>query len=191
MAREWDRRDDEASSDYEAFQIYLKAGPRRTLKVVAEQLGLTAGRVSQISTANAWDFRADQYDGVAQALWARAQEERFEREAAVEAKIVSKAMATAAELVNRLHKQVRGLPKDAHVSLDGVREFMDTTLKLHRLVRGQTTENIGMSEVATAATERLTAMLDSRAAAKDKGTHVPTHKPGPAQGAGEGQGSES
>lgn len=139
MSQPWERRDDEPAKVYEAFLAYKGVGVSRTLKATAEKTGFSTSILSEWSKGYAWEFRVDQWDGYTQALRARAQEKRAEREAQLEAKTVSNLVRSAAILSQRMLKGILA-DKSYSAGVQTTRELASDAIRLSRMVRGEVTD---------------------------------------------------
>lgn len=58
----WVRRTTERGKAYDAFQAYLRLGPRRTIEQAGEQVGITVNSAQELSTRHDWVARSIAYD---------------------------------------------------------------------------------------------------------------------------------
>lgn len=58
----WVRRSTERGKAYDAFQAYLRLGPRRTITAAAEQVEISRDSAQELSTRHDWVARSIAYD---------------------------------------------------------------------------------------------------------------------------------
>lgn len=58
----WVRRTTERGKAYDAFQAYLRQGPRRTITAAAEDVGISRDSAQELSTRHDWVARSIAYD---------------------------------------------------------------------------------------------------------------------------------
>lgn len=58
----WVRRTSERGPAYEAFQAYLRQGPRRTITAAAEEVGISRDSAQELSSRHDWVARSIAYD---------------------------------------------------------------------------------------------------------------------------------
>lgn len=58
----WVRRTSERGKAYDAFQAYLRLGPRRSIKQAAEDVGIREDSAQELSTRHDWVARSIAYD---------------------------------------------------------------------------------------------------------------------------------
>lgn len=58
----WVRRTTERGSAYDAFQAYLRLGPRRTIPAAAEAVGISPDSAQELSSRHHWVARSIAYD---------------------------------------------------------------------------------------------------------------------------------
>ena len=58
----WERQPKESARAYEAFDLYLKMGPERSLRKVGQELGKSNTLISRWSSAWNWQERCRDYD---------------------------------------------------------------------------------------------------------------------------------
>lgn len=58
----WVRRTSERGKAYDAFQAYLRLGPRRTITAAAEAVGITRDSAQELSTRHDWVARSIAHD---------------------------------------------------------------------------------------------------------------------------------
>lgn len=58
----WVRRETERGRAYDAFQAYLRQGPRRTIPVAAEEVGISRDSAQELSSRHDWVARSIAYD---------------------------------------------------------------------------------------------------------------------------------
>ncbi|MFJ8301582.1 hypothetical protein ACIQ9R_37535 [Streptomyces sp. NPDC094447] len=58
----WVRRETERGRAYDAFQAYLRLGPRRTITAAAEDVGISRDSAQELSSRHDWVARSIAYD---------------------------------------------------------------------------------------------------------------------------------
>lgn len=58
----WVRRSTERGKAYDAFQAYLRLGPRRTIGVAADEVGISSSSATELSARHDWVARSIAYD---------------------------------------------------------------------------------------------------------------------------------
>lgn len=58
----WVRRATERGKAYDAFQAYLRLGPRRTIPAAAEEVGISPDSAQELSSRHDWVARSIAYD---------------------------------------------------------------------------------------------------------------------------------
>jgi hypothetical protein len=58
----WVRRTTERGKAYDAFQAYLRLGPRRTIPAAAEEVGISRDSAQELSSRHDWVARSIAYD---------------------------------------------------------------------------------------------------------------------------------
>ena len=58
----WVRRASERGKAYDAFQAYLRLGPRRTIPAAAEEVGISPDSAQELSSRHDWVARSVAYD---------------------------------------------------------------------------------------------------------------------------------
>lgn len=58
----WVRRETERGKAYDAFQAYLRLGPRRTITAAAEEVGISRLSATELSARHDWVARSIAYD---------------------------------------------------------------------------------------------------------------------------------
>lgn len=139
----WSQRDDEPGKAYAAFLAYLKLGVNRTLKEVAKEQDISTSTLNEWNKDYAWTFRVDQWDAHALALRARAVEEREERDAQKEAKIINNMILMAYTQSQRLWRRMKKMAPHEQgytMGMDAFKDLASETIRLVRLTHGQPTE---------------------------------------------------
>lgn len=98
----WDRLPDETEPAYEAFQAYLDLGVRRSIRLVAEQVGKGQAMISRWSTAHRWRERARQWDSAPRRAMVESFEEMARRVAEQHEEMATALMAKLRENLSML-----------------------------------------------------------------------------------------
>ena len=123
----WERQPKESARAYEAFDLYLKMGPERSLRKVGQELGKSNTLISRWSSAWNWLERCRDYDN-----YLKRQELEEQRKAVkkMQQRQIQTAMLMQKKAVEALDKldPERLSPKD-------IKEFIKMASELERLNR--------------------------------------------------------
>lgn len=123
----WERQPKESARAYEAFDLYLKMGPERSLRKVGQELGKSNTLISRWSSAWNWQERCRDYDN-----YLKRQELEEQRKAVkkMQQRQIQTAMLMQKKAVEALDKldPERLSPKD-------IKEFIKMASELERLNR--------------------------------------------------------
>ena len=147
MSEPWERQPGESSKAFQAFQTYLDLGPTRTLTEAARKLHKNRTTLGQWSARWRWQDRLSAYESelARKAFEAEAESRRemAQRHARIDALAGSK-------IVQRLvGDEAAGIkPIDVNtMTWADIRALLETTQKLERLARGESTETVDVRKV--------------------------------------------
>jgi hypothetical protein len=151
VPKPWERQADEPEEAYDAFRKYINQPPRG--RRLHYGLAKDKAKLSGWCRQYCWHDRADAYDAVYEQI---ADEERariYQRNAEVAAIDTMIMLGDAKDLVQReLAKYLEASRDNDMVGLmkpNEMTRLLETAVKLDRLVRGETTENIGKTDLDT------------------------------------------
>lgn len=133
----WERTDKESSQSFEAFQVYRDMGTDRSLAKVGEQLGKSTALMERWSSTHGWRDRAADYDSHLDRL-------TLKEEAKERIKMAKRHAQQAMMFQNKVLQRLNALDP-AELSPNDLIRFFDTSVKIERLSRGDSTESINHS----------------------------------------------
>lgn len=139
--KSWERLPEETSRAYKAFCIYRDMGPSRSIQKVAQEWssGGHTSRLKEWSSKSHWTERATAYDEYLDEIRRSEQEDEIREMAERHAR-------EAQLLQDKAIEKLESLNIDEMKPQDVVK-FYDIAVKIERLSRGVSTENIKREEV--------------------------------------------
>lgn len=159
----WERQPKETTQAFNAFTHYLALTPPRTARNVATALGRSYTLIHRWSSNWHWIARADAYDVLIaeQAMGARIEAVRQMQE-----RHIQLSMSVQTLLARRLQQLLAPaadgtFPNLARLSPSSIASLLESSVKLERLSRGETTENVGHTDAPATPTgpHPLTALV--------------------------------
>jgi hypothetical protein len=187
QAEPWERQPRESLKAFAAFRAYLEAGPQRSHRGLAQQLGKSGSLISRWANAHGWTVRIAAWDEF-QARQHKASTveviaARTERQAEISRLHLEALALPARELLRRLHQNpdlLANLPLQQlmHVNAQAARALKNVVVT-ERLALGISTENIDHAGgPQTPARERAAAMTDDDLEALMLGASIDAYRLG-------------
>lgn len=142
----WDRQTGEKPSDYLLFEAFRDQAAPRSMRVLTYEFNIQMGDLFLISLTNKWKERVLAYDAHFQAIVDQERAEILKQTVREVDAEHMRILAAGRELAVREIAKLLSAAKQSTLSTLKPREalaLVDSVVKLDRLVRGQTTENIG------------------------------------------------
>lgn len=141
----WERQAKESHQAFQAFSTYRDMPPPRSIRGVGQQLGKSFTLMDRWSRVWRWVNRADAYDSMIQD---QAIEARIKAVQDMNVRHVNLAVSAQTIAARRIQQLLRqdpdgSFPELQRMSVQALATLMDTAVKLERLSRGETTENVG------------------------------------------------
>lgn len=147
--RPWDKQEHESAEAYQAFQRYLQMAPdERTITLVAPRSSAT---LSKWYREHSWEARVKAWDaefGTMRYAEREAVFRRKAREVAIDHMLI---LSDARELVAREYSKLVEASRQSEMhgllKPNELVKMTELAIKLDRLVRGETTENVGTTDL--------------------------------------------
>jgi transposase len=150
---EWDRQPKEPARQYAAFKVFCELKPdipkaepnARSLKHVAERVGVSLKSVEMWSGANNWQERAIALDDYKLSLERQADLDQRIKMRERHLKISQLMQRIGITKLKTISDQLdRG--EDVDIKIKDLKDLVESSIKLERLCMGEATENIGISK---------------------------------------------
>jgi hypothetical protein len=130
----WDRQEGETAKAFEAFQIYRDIGPERSQRKVCQKLSKNTRTIADWSSKNNWVERCEKYD-----VYIDSETQKQKRKDILAMR--ERHAQTGMDLLAKAAKALQKIP-DESIKASEIAKMIDVGVKIERLSRGESTENV-------------------------------------------------
>jgi hypothetical protein len=140
MTNTWERQLNESTKAYERFCLYRDMGAHRSLRKLAEDLGLNLTTLADNSKKHSWQIRASEFDDFIEQATRQNQLAQVRAMKRRQIVLALKAQKVALLGLKKLLREIES--SEARVKPEGLAKLLDSGCRLERLNRDQPEQSV-------------------------------------------------